>query len=87
MPDSADPVVGWKLSEVLDEPHHAKGDLYGLLYFHVRRFLLKFCERLRNLKMNVSFFCMDAFYLPSRLEELHGERRYDRIEVCSLPIP
>jgi hypothetical protein len=82
MPDSADPLDGWKLSEVLEEPHHAKDDLYGLLYLHVRQHLLKFCERLHNLKLDVSLFCMDALNLPSRLEELHDEKRYDRIEVC-----
>lgn len=82
MPDSADPLDGWKLSEVLEESHHAKDNLYGLLYLYVRQHLLKFCERLHNLTLDVSLFCMDALNLPSRLEELHDEKRYDRIEVC-----
>lgn len=81
MPDSADPLHGWKLDEVLQEPHLAKADLYGLLYLHVRKYLGKFCERVCNLKLNVSFFCMDALDLPNRIEELDEERLYDRIEV------
>ncbi|EEA24163.1 hypothetical protein TMatcc_007239 [Talaromyces marneffei ATCC 18224] len=84
MPDSADPLHGWKLDEVLQEPHLAKADLYGLLYLHVRKYLVKFCERVCNLKLNVSFFCMDALDLPNRIEELDEERLYDRIELANI---
>jgi hypothetical protein len=87
MPDSADPLYGWKLSEVLQEPHPAKHDIYGLLYLHIRKYLLKFCEKLRTLKLDVSLFCMDALDLPNRIENLDDKRRYDRIEVCLLATP
>lgn len=78
----ADPLAGWALSEVLEEPNPASKDLYGLLFLHVSRLLRKFCEKLRTVKLDVCLYQLDATVLP---EEIKAEKRlYDRIEVTPL---
>lgn len=81
----ADPMDGWKLSEVLKEPHAAKDDIYGLLFRHVRRHLLKFCGKLRTLKADISVLRTAVSKLPARIKEFDEGTRYDRIEVGSFP--
>lgn len=82
MPDSADPLQGWTLTEVLQPSYGAKHDLYGQLYVHVKRELETFCKRLHTLNLNVSLFKKDAMDLPDTLATLRDkETFYDRIEV------
>lgn len=83
MRDSADPIDGWTLSDVLGESGGAKNDVYGLLHLHVRRLLEKFCEKLFILKLDICLYQNDARDLPNQLK---GELRfYDRIEVMLSP--
>lgn len=77
--DSADPIDGWTLGDVLEESGCADHDIYGLLHLHVRRLLQKFCEKLSTLKLDVRLYQMDATFLPTDVgRENHT---YDRIEV------
>jgi hypothetical protein len=81
MRDSADPIDGWALCDVLEESGCADHDIYGLLHLHVRRLLQKFCEKIYTLKLDVRLYKMDAAFLPAEIgRENHT---YDRIEVIS----
>ncbi|RMZ42089.1 hypothetical protein AFCA_006832 [Aspergillus flavus] len=85
MPDSADPLQGWTLTEVLQPSYGAKHDLYGQLYVHVKRELETFCKRLHTLNLNVSLFKKDAMDLPDTLATLRDkETFYDRIELANI---
>lgn len=81
MGDSADPLDSWLLAEVLRESYGAEADLYGQLYLLVRDNLLKFCERLATLKMDVSLFQVNAVDLPMQINQAKRKPLYDRIEV------
>ena len=82
MPDSADPLQGWTLTEILRPSYGAKHDLYGQLYVNLKRKLHSFCERLHTLKLSICLFKQDAMDLPDKLATLRGrETFYDRIEV------
>ncbi|KAE8361677.1 hypothetical protein BDV27DRAFT_26211 [Aspergillus caelatus] len=85
MPDSADPLQGWTLAEVLHASYGAKHDLYGQLYVHIKRYLETFCKRLHTLKLNICLFKKDAMDLPDKLATLRGkETFYDRIELANI---
>ncbi|CEL00665.1 hypothetical protein ASPCAL00263 [Aspergillus calidoustus] len=85
MPDSADPLDGWKLAEILQSSYGATNDIHGQLYLHVLGFLREFCEKLPGLKLTISLLNMDAFDLPTNLGMFYGkERAYDRIDLASV---
>lgn len=87
MPDSASPLNGWKLSEVLESSYGAKEDIHGLLYFYLKHILLEFCEKLVSLKLHVSLFNMEPEHMPHGVATFRGDRRlYDRIEVSPIII-
>ncbi|PGH28167.1 hypothetical protein AJ80_00057 [Polytolypa hystricis UAMH7299] len=82
MPDSANPLDGWKLEEILQTSYGAKDDVYGQLYLCVKSNLQKFCEKLATLKLDIRLFRMDAADLPYRI--LDGKKWYDRIELSNI---
>ncbi|WEW56694.1 hypothetical protein PRK78_002142 [Emydomyces testavorans] len=85
MPDSADPLDGWKLSEVLQATYPAKNDLYGQLYLHIRQDLLKFCQRLTTLKLSIYALQVNAVQLPGHISRLRGGKQlYDRIGLANI---
>ncbi|KNG89153.1 hypothetical protein ANOM_002986 [Aspergillus nomiae NRRL 13137] len=85
MPDSADPLQGWTLTEILRPSYGAKHDLYGQLYVSLKRNLHSFCERLHTLKLSICLFKQDAMDLPDKLATLRGrETFYDRIELANI---
>ncbi|EEP78509.1 predicted protein [Uncinocarpus reesii 1704] len=56
MLDSADPLDGWKLEEIVGLASQAKNDIYGALFFHVKDLILKFCRRIMNMKFHIDLY-------------------------------
>lgn len=82
MMDSADPLDGWQLAEILQGSYGAKDDLYGQFYMLVKNHLMRFCEKLSALEMDINLFQVDAEHLSSHIHEVRGSKTfYDRIEV------
>lgn len=83
MPESSDPLDGWKSIEFMTETYSAKHDIYGQLHFHLKSTLLKFCQKIATLNLHIHLFQMDAedllgrIFRPYRMEGYD----YDRIEV------
>lgn len=82
MYDSADPLAGWPLDEVMSKAPPAKNDIYGSLFFYLQDLLLHYCQRLREINVNFHLFCLDVVELPGALKK-DGVKPYlfDRIEV------
>lgn len=80
MKDSADPLEGWPLSEVLSIRTRARGDVNGKLHQYVRSTLVGFHSRLRSLDVKFQLYQGDVGQVVPRL--LHASTFYDRIEVC-----
>lgn len=82
MKDSADPLDGWDLDDVLTHTKQAKNDLYGGLFFLLRDILIQFCTKLKTLKANFVLLHTNAVDLPDLLEtDFHLTHSFDRIEV------
>ena len=82
--DSADPMAGWPIKDVLGSSAKygtPDEDLYGLLYFYVREKLVAFCNRNANTKMQFHIYCADAAKLPSLIDK---NLKFDRIEVANI---
>jgi len=80
MADSADPIEGWDLREILKSHYGpASSDLYGKLYHHIRDLFLVFLGRLSAFPCNFQLFNTNARELPKRLEGTH----FARIEVTA----
>ena len=82
MTDSADPLEGWSIKEVMKKTPLAKKDIYGGLFLSVQGVLLEFCRRIENLKICFHLFQAEAMELPNIIK-LCGmnEHYFDRIEV------
>lgn len=81
MSDSASPLGGWCLSEILDtDSGTATADLYGKAFYHIRDHLLNFHRRLRLHGTDFSFLNVDAKELKD--QALLKGKRFSRIEVC-----
>ncbi|XHG09041.1 hypothetical protein AWENTII_012120 [Aspergillus wentii] len=65
--DFADPLHGWRLSEVLQDSYCPKSDIYGQLYFHIKGLLLNFCEKITTHHLSIDLFHIDAVDLPKTL--------------------
>ena len=82
MMDSADPLQGWPIKEVILKAPFAKKDIYGSLFVYVQEALLEFCHQLKKLKIRFSLFQTDARELPGIIKQCEmGEHYFDRIEV------
>lgn len=64
----------------------AKGDLNGLLYFHVRAEIERFCRQVQSASFKTSFthYCVDAAVLPQILNVPVPCLGFDRIEVSNI---
>lgn len=82
MLDNADPRHGWAAEDVANAPYGpASADIYGKLYFYLRRTLSSFMTRLRDLeKASFKLFQVDAASLPDHLELAS----FARIEVSNI---
>jgi hypothetical protein len=80
--DSADPLEGWPVKEVIQKAPLAKSDIYGSLFIYLRDILLKFCHQVERLKICFQLFQVDAQDLPGIMRERGIDKYYfDRIEV------
>src|SRR4051794_20894642 len=69
MPDSADPQEGWANNDILATSSGiASSDLYGKLYYHVKKVLRSFLERLSSLECIIQLASIDARVLPDHLQ-------------------
>jgi hypothetical protein len=85
MTDSADPLEGWPLVEVLKKASTAKNDIYGSLFLYINEVLLKFCNRTTSLNVSFSLYHVNATELPSILSQSGMDKNsFDRIEVSCL---
>lgn len=83
MKDDSDPLRSWRIDEIIQHSSFAKKDMYGSLFFYLRKLLLRFCHQFRNSNVDLQLFQVDALELPSLLRG-SGQANYsfDRIEVC-----
>jgi hypothetical protein len=81
MKDSADPIDGWDLREVLKVCGPASNDIYGKLYCLLSSLFSRFYQRLSMLEIHLELLNIDAQSLP---DHLRG-RTFSRIEVHSHP--
>ena len=82
MLDSADPLEGWPIDEIIQKAPPAKNDIYGSLFFYLQDLLWRFCHHIGRLKVSIQLFQVDARKLPSIVEQYEmGQRSFDRIEV------
>ncbi|KAL9041133.1 MAG: hypothetical protein Q9214_004213 [Letrouitia sp. 1 TL-2023] len=85
MLDSADPLEGWPINEVLKKAPTAKNDLYGSLYFYLQDTLWQFCRQTGHLKVSIQLSQVDALRLPGILEQhIIGHCSFDRIELSNI---
>ncbi|KAL8804899.1 MAG: hypothetical protein Q9182_002301 [Xanthomendoza sp. 2 TL-2023] len=87
--DSSNPLDGWSRQSILsttNQQRTAKNDLNGLLYFHVRSTIERFCNRLQDSdsKTRIIFYCIDAVVLPKLLPNETCRAGFDRIEVSNI---
>ena len=85
MLDSADPLEGWPIEEIIQKAPPAKNDIYGSLVFYLQDLLGLFCHRISRFKLSIQLFQVDARKLPSIVER-EGMKKcsFDRIEVRDL---
>jgi hypothetical protein len=82
MKDSADPIQGWPIEEVIQKAPPAKNDIYGSLFFYLQDVLWQFCHQIGSLKLRIQLFQVDALKLPSLLKQYGPDQcSFDRIEV------
>jgi len=85
MLDSADPLNGWPLGDVIKKATTASHDIYGSLYRYLNDTISLFCEEAHKIDVNFTLFQVDAVELPSRLGNSGKPKGdFDRIEVCPL---
>ena len=85
MMDSADPLAGWSMEEILQAASPAKNDLYGGLFRYLRPLLVKFCKKIRKHAISFELLHTNATELPGYWGENQDEaQRFDRIEVSIL---
>lgn len=82
MLDSADPLQGWPIDEIIRKAPLAKNDMYGSLFFYLQDILWRFCHQISRLKLSIQLSQVDALKLPSIVEQYKmGQSSFDRIEV------
>lgn len=85
MKDSADPLDGWNLPEILKQnAGPASNDVYGKLHRHVSELLQSFH---RNLSARPSAFRLSHMDANDLGDHLRDEPGFDRIEVKQLILP
>ena len=80
--DSADPLEGWPIDEIIQKALLAKNDLYWSLFFYLQDVLWQFCHQIGRLKVNIQLSQVDALKLPGIVEQYKmGQCSFDRIDV------
>ncbi|MCJ1307220.1 hypothetical protein MMC25_000866 [Agyrium rufum] len=83
--DSADPLDGYSVTEVVQKAPLAKNDIYGSLFLYLQDTILKFCKQVKRLKVSFQLFQTDAVRLPSMIQQREmSKTRFDRIEVSNI---
>ena len=81
MLDTADPLSGWGMAEVLQtDAGNAANDLYGKLYVHICSLLHTFRNRLTSVGATFELYNSNVRDLPRFL----APNTFARIEVCLL---
>ena len=79
--DSADPLEGWNMAEVYQQHcGPASSDLYGKLYFYLKRHLRVFLKRISSFPVDFQLLQIDARDLSAHMHML-GNDLFSRIEV------
>ncbi|KAL9129400.1 MAG: hypothetical protein Q9217_002131 [Psora testacea] len=85
MMDSADPLEGWPIDEIIQKAPLAKNDLYGSLFFYLQDLLWQFCHQIGRLKISIQLSQVDALKLPSIVEQYERDHcLFDRIELSNI---
>jgi hypothetical protein len=85
MKDSADPLGGWSSEEVADmSSGPATADIYGKLFYYIRRLLRSFLDRLSSLDVTFKLFQVGASSLADHFE-LDAFSRIEVSDPLSLP--
>ncbi|KAJ5047251.1 uncharacterized protein L3040_003090 [Drepanopeziza brunnea f. sp. 'multigermtubi'] len=85
MMDSADPLGGWNIKDVMRLAPLAKNDIYGSLFNYLQDLLLQFCNQVSRLPVHFQLFQVDALDLPGILRQRGMDCPYfDRIEVSNI---
>ncbi|KAI9875688.1 MAG: hypothetical protein M1830_008116 [Pleopsidium flavum] len=83
--DSADPLEGWPIDEVIQKAPPAKNDIYGSLFFYLQDVLSQFCRQIGRLRLSIQLFQVDALELPDILNQsVMGQGSFDRIELSNI---
>jgi hypothetical protein len=83
-----EPLQGWNFSEVLNSDKTTKvppNDIYGNLFFHVRKILIDFLQRVEHLSITVEMRCEDGTDLSKIFQR--EEKKFDIIETSNLADP
>ncbi|SMR61109.1 unnamed protein product [Zymoseptoria tritici ST99CH_1E4] len=56
--EMADPITGWRMSDIINTPFAAGNDIYGKTHDHIQGWLLKFHRRLRSHRISFRFTCL-----------------------------
>ena len=81
--DSADPLEGWKVSDVLhrgNEGGFPANDLYGALACHVEKILRDFCQQVTKVDLSIQLYQLDARELAKFLDDFD----FDRVDVSNM---
>jgi hypothetical protein len=82
--DCDDPMNGWNASHFQGGYGHATDDIYGALYFHIRRLVHSVCSKFTYpRKITISLNCQDALTLPD-FYDFPTPVRFDRIDTSNL---
>ncbi|KAE9365085.1 hypothetical protein N431DRAFT_473171 [Stipitochalara longipes BDJ] len=86
MMDSANPLEGWAIEDIMGMAPVAKNDLYGGLYHLVKGFLLQFCDGIALRPTRFQLLYVDAAELPGVLTVVGKDQQhsFDRIEVSNI---
>ncbi|MCJ1477201.1 hypothetical protein MMC13_005872 [Lambiella insularis] len=85
MTDSADPLEGWPLTEIIKAAGFPSNDLYGGLYFHLKDVFTRFCKNLSKRSITFVLTHADAVVLSGALiKSVGGPCLFDRIEVSNI---
>lgn len=87
MIDSADPLQGWPLKDIIRHVPAAGDDIYGGMFLFVTNVLTIFCQRLKDLKVSFTLFQINTTQLPGILNEGgRAQKKFDRIEVRDITL-
>lgn len=82
MMDSADPLDGWPLGEVIQKVPSARNDIYGGLFMYLQDLLLEFCNKIQRLDVQFQLYQADALDILGLIKQYGmGYYHFDRIEV------